>query len=118
MTACTEPGCTGTYEDGYCNVCGAPQAPTAPAPVSPAAGPSATSLLGTGIAGGGGTARPTSAAPGPDGDERSTRTGRTSSSRLATAALGSARTSAGVRARLAAWGRARRACAVSGWVPV
>lgn len=95
MTACTEPGCTGTYEDGYCNVCGAPQAPTAPAPVSPAAGPSATSLLGTGIAGGGGTARPTSAAPGPARDERSTRTGRTSSSRLATAALGSARTSAG-----------------------
>ena len=22
---CVEPGCSGTYEDGYCNVCGAPQ---------------------------------------------------------------------------------------------
>ena len=29
MIACTEPGCTGTYEDGYCNVCGSPQAATA-----------------------------------------------------------------------------------------
>lgn len=90
MTACTEPGCTGIYEDGYCNVCGSPQAPTAPAGTGvtrPAA--SATSLLGTGIAAG----VPVARGPGGD-DERSTRTGRTSSSRLATAALGSARTAA------------------------
>ena len=40
MIACTEPGCTGTYEDGYCNVCGSPQA----AGAGPAAPPSATSL--------------------------------------------------------------------------
>ncbi len=26
MTACTQPGCTGTIEDGYCNVCGSPGA--------------------------------------------------------------------------------------------
>ncbi|MET0788360.1 MAG: tetratricopeptide repeat protein [Cellulomonas sp.] len=80
---CTEPGCTGTYEDGYCNVCGSPQAASsAPAPAS------ATSLLGTGVA----QAAPDSGAD--VGAERSTRTGRTSSSRLATAALGSARTAA------------------------
>lgn len=108
MTACTVPGCTGTYEDGYCNVCGAPQAPTAPAgtgaPSAPAAGPgaapshaSATALLGTGIAGGSGPSGAAVASAEGD-DERSTRTGRTSSSRLATAALGSARTaSAGSR---------------------
>ena len=85
MIACTEPGCTGTYEDGYCNVCGSPQAATAGA----AAPASATSLLGTGVA----QASPDRAAAAADPDaERSTRTGRTSSSRLATAALGSART--------------------------
>src|SRR5829696_3070442 len=85
MIACTEPGCTGTYEDGYCNVCGSPQSSGA----GGAAGPSATSLLGTGVA----QAAPDRAAAATDPDaERSTRTGRTSSSRLATAALGSART--------------------------
>src|SRR4051794_41411344 len=88
MIACTEPGCTGTYEDGYCNVCGSPQAATAVGGAAPA---SATSLLGTGVA----QASPDRAAAATDPDaERSTRTGRTSSSRLATAALGSARTAA------------------------
>ena len=24
MTACTQPACTGTIVDGYCNVCGSP----------------------------------------------------------------------------------------------
>ena len=24
MTACTQPGCTGAIDDGYCNVCGSP----------------------------------------------------------------------------------------------
>src|SRR3954464_15643673 len=24
MTACTQPGCTGTIVDGYCDVCGSP----------------------------------------------------------------------------------------------
>ena len=33
---CSQPGCTGTIEDGYCNVCGSPGAPSAAAdqPVS------------------------------------------------------------------------------------
>ncbi|WP_028048315.1 serine/threonine-protein kinase [Cellulomonas sp. URHD0024] len=84
MTAihCTQLGCTGVYEDGWCNVCGSPQ------PAGSAAPASATSLLGTGVAQA--TAGPT----GDEGAEQSTRTGRTSSSQLATVALGSARTSA------------------------
>jgi serine/threonine-protein kinase PknG len=24
MTACTQPGCTGSIVDGYCDVCGSP----------------------------------------------------------------------------------------------
>ena len=42
MTAihCTEIGCDGFYEDGWCNVCGSPQASGGAA--------SATTLLGTG----------------------------------------------------------------------
>ncbi|MBD5787210.1 protein kinase [Cellulosimicrobium terreum] len=103
---CSEPGCPGTIEDGYCNVCGAPaggpstegagtaasttSSPSTTARGSAAASPSA--MLGTGFA----EARPAAGALSendPDA-ERSTRTGRTSSSRLATAALGSARTAA------------------------
>src|SRR5260370_41055878 len=44
MTACTRPGCTGTIEDGYCDVCGlaaAPQATHAGAP-QPAVGAQAS----------------------------------------------------------------------------
>ncbi len=44
MTACTRPGCTGTIEDGYCDVCGlaaAPQASHAAAP-QPAVGAQAS----------------------------------------------------------------------------
>ncbi len=39
MTACTQPGCTGTIVDGYCDVCGSP--PSAPvfAPAADAARP-------------------------------------------------------------------------------
>ena len=37
MSACTEPGCTGTYVDGYCDVCGSPAAATTPATPAPAA---------------------------------------------------------------------------------
>ena len=37
---CTQPGCTGTIEDGYCNVCGMAAAPaSAPAAAPAAAGP-------------------------------------------------------------------------------
>jgi serine/threonine-protein kinase PknG len=44
--ACTQPGCGGTIEDGYCNTCGmapaAPAAPAVPAVPVPAAGSSAS----------------------------------------------------------------------------
>ena len=30
LVSCTQPGCTGTIEDGYCNVCGAPSPVGAP----------------------------------------------------------------------------------------
>ena len=45
MTSCTRtPGCTGTIEDGYCNVCGMA---AAPAPVATAtAAPTATAKQG------------------------------------------------------------------------
>ncbi|MCC2320979.1 serine/threonine-protein kinase [Cellulomonas xiejunii] len=105
-TACREPGCTGTYEDGWCDVCGSPApagatstttgttTPPAAATATGQAGGSAartpSAMLGTGIAPGvpapGGGAEPEFAG--------STRTGRTSSTRLPTAALGSARTAA------------------------
>ncbi|MBP2415768.1 tetratricopeptide repeat protein [Microlunatus capsulatus] len=39
MSACTEPGCTGTYVDGYCDVCGSPAAATTPANPAPVAAP-------------------------------------------------------------------------------
>lgn len=65
---CTQPGCTGTIVDGYCDVCGTPggAAPDAP------------------------TATP-SAGAGPAGVDAAVST-RTSSQRLASTAMGSART--------------------------
>ncbi|MDQ1383321.1 MAG: hypothetical protein QOG65_700, partial [Actinomycetota bacterium] len=30
MSACTQPGCGGFIEDGYCNVCGMPPEASAP----------------------------------------------------------------------------------------
>jgi hypothetical protein len=43
MTACTEPGCTGTIVDGYCDVCGRPAGavPFVPAEAAASAGSSA-----------------------------------------------------------------------------
>lgn len=41
MTACLEPGCTGAYEDGWCNVCGSPeptQSPVVATPLDPSEG--------------------------------------------------------------------------------
>lgn len=106
---CSEPGCPGTIEDGYCNVCGAPAGGTSggtSATAGASAGPSTgrtrgaasataaspSAMLGTGFVQGRTGAVPPGASD-PEA-ERSTRTGRTSSSRLATAALGSARTAA------------------------
>jgi serine/threonine-protein kinase PknG len=50
VTACTQPGCSGSIVDGYCDVCGSPGAPSgtegaAPAAASPTLGlPTATAL--------------------------------------------------------------------------
>ncbi|MDV3296762.1 MAG: hypothetical protein LOY01_13285, partial [Brachybacterium paraconglomeratum] len=32
-----QPGCTGVYEDGWCNVCGSPEPTAAPVEATPAA---------------------------------------------------------------------------------
>ncbi|WP_342418277.1 serine/threonine protein kinase [Rathayibacter sp. VKM Ac-2630] len=94
------PGCTGTIEDGYCNVCGSPPAsggagpaastPTARRPAPSTAPATASAAFGTGFVEG----APNASAPvGSSIEEAATaRSGRTSSARLATAALGSART--------------------------
>ncbi len=66
---CTQPGCTGTIEDGYCNVCGM----AASTPAFASAPPPATS---------GPAGRPAEAG----------RTGRPSSSSLASSATGTSRT--------------------------
>lgn len=92
---CGEPGCSGVVEDGYCNVCGTP-APTPGSGAKPTRAPatkaSPSAVLGTGFAraAAGPTGRPETS----EDPERSVRTGRTSSARLASAALGSARTAA------------------------
>jgi serine/threonine-protein kinase PknG len=70
LTACTQPGCTGSIEDGYCNVCGAPERAHHSAP--------STSI-------------PT-ASPGSAGQSGTSRSG--ASSRLASTPIGSARSGA------------------------
>ncbi|AXH95703.1 serine/threonine-protein kinase [Ornithinimicrobium avium] len=35
MNHCVEPGCTGSYEDGWCNVCGSPEPVAAPVAATP-----------------------------------------------------------------------------------
>ena len=66
--ACTQPGCTGTIQDGYCDVCGSPEGSAGPPDLSAAT-----------AAGVGGTASTVSRA----------------SNRLASTALGSARARSG-----------------------
>ncbi len=92
---CTQPGCTGGIEDGYCNVCGAPDGappqttPVAAPPVAapPTAGRPTPTTVPTVRAGGPASAPPPSSAP-PSPAPGPT----TASARLASAALGSART--------------------------
>ncbi|GAB2602374.1 serine/threonine-protein kinase [Pseudactinotalea suaedae] len=94
MTACTQPGCTGTYEDGWCNVCGSPESSgggataASAAAATPTGGASPSAVLGAGMP----EARPdsgkTSAMRGPEHRDST----RTSSARLASTAIGSART--------------------------
>jgi serine/threonine-protein kinase PknG len=93
---CAEPGCTGSYEDGYCNVCGAPQAVTAPAASGQATGQAPSSLPVPTPPGG----SPVQQARGPAGSAASAGadpgSAKTSSSyRLASTPLGSARAGGG-----------------------
>src|SRR5262249_31052993 len=41
--ACTQPGCTGTYVDGYCDVCGSPAPDGASSPSAVTGAPAVTS---------------------------------------------------------------------------
>ena len=85
---CTQPGCTGTIQDGYCDVCGSP-ADTAVAAAASASGRGSGS--GRGSASGGPDSSPAAGAS-------STRSRVTSSSnRIATAPIGSARMAPGSR---------------------
>jgi serine/threonine-protein kinase PknG len=78
--ACTQPGCTGHIEDGYCDVCGSP----AGAPVGTA--PSAGSVPTTAVAPG------AHAAPADSGSARVSSASARSSYSLGSAPIGSART--------------------------
>jgi serine/threonine-protein kinase PknG len=97
---CTQPGCTGTIEDGYCDVCGspAPVAGTGPGSAatagvkSGAAGGSAPGATGSPAVGG---ASPVDTSPAAGAS--STRS-RSSSNRIAAAPIGSARVAPGSRA--------------------
>jgi len=94
VTACTQPGCTGTYEDGWCNVCGSPQSPGAGATAASAAAATATggvspsAVLGAGML----EARPDSGKTSAMRGQENRESTRTSSARLASTAIGSART--------------------------
>ena len=86
--ACTQPGCGGMIEDGYCNVCGiapapasAPSAPSAMSPSSSSSGGqgSASWSAGTGTGTGSGTG---------SGSRRGTRGSRSGSGRSSRGALG------------------------------
>ena len=87
MSACTQPGCTGTIEDGYCNACGMAAAP-APAgggtkPSAPA-GPTNTASTRTGS-----SKVPMTRSQRSTRSTRSTRSGSTRSGRSTTRSLGS-----------------------------
>src|SRR3954451_11343843 len=84
--ACTQPGCTGSILDGYCDVCGSP--PSLPPPLPPSGTP---------------PARPATAAPARVGSTGTSAAGvgaapsaaSRASNRLASTALGSARAGRG-----------------------
>lgn len=84
--ACRQPGCTGSIVDGYCDVCGMP-GEAEPSPVAAGAGSAATAgAQGAGAAG-----------AAPAGVDNAVSTASKASSRLASTALGSARTRGGSR---------------------
>jgi len=75
---CSQPGCTGTIEDGFCSVCGieAPAVSTTPSPVPFVPVTSATNNLGTT-----GVSTSTTSRTGTTSSRRTTRSSRTSSRR-------------------------------------
>ncbi len=90
MSACTQPGCNGTIEDGYCNVCGMASAGAA----APPAGTTASSRTGAGTGssrtGSGKVPMTRSSRSASSRSARSTRTGSTRSGRSGvTRSLGS-----------------------------
>ncbi len=88
---CTQPGCTGTIDGGYCNLCGAP----APATSAPAA---ATPSAATPSAAAGAPASAPVSSPVSAGGALSGRvSSATASARLGSSPLGSARARAGSR---------------------
>jgi serine/threonine-protein kinase PknG len=86
MSACTQPGCAGTIEDGYCNVCGM-------ATAGGAAGTTTTTTTSTGTSTGstrpGSGKTPLTRSQRSSRSTRSTRSGSTRTNRTATRALGS-----------------------------
>jgi serine/threonine-protein kinase PknG len=98
--SCTQPGCVGTIEDGYCNVCGAPSPVGEAAPAAGSAAGSATpaEVTAASAAGSSRTASSFRLASAPLGSARSTgsRTTRrlgTGSNRVRGARLGAGITS-------------------------
>jgi len=95
-TACTQPGCAGAILDGYCDICGSPGGSPGDSARPPGATTSGTTSSGTK------TPRSTtplaadlSAATQPAGIDSSPSTVSRASNRLASTALGSARTLSG-----------------------
>ncbi len=95
MSACTQPGCAGVIEDGYCNVCGMAGAAattataTAPSPGGGAPGTTASTRTGTGSTRTGSGKVPLTRSQRSSRSSRSTRSGSIRSGRTATRGLGS-----------------------------
>ena len=86
MSACTQPGCAGTIEDGYCNVCGM-AAPGGAGTAAPAT--TQSTRTGTGSTRTGSGKVPMTRSQRSTRSTRSTRSGSLRSGRTATRALGS-----------------------------
>ena len=93
MSACTQSGCSGTIEDGYCNVCGmADAAKPATAPPAAAAPPAtASTRTGTGSTRTGSAKVPLTRSQRSSRSTRSTRSGSLRTGRSTTRALGGGR---------------------------
>ena len=89
MSACSEPGCTGVIEDGYCNTCGMAEGSTPPAATGGTAGPSDPSTQPPRSVRTVGVGRTAAGSAGGVAEAPSV------SSRLASTPIGSARTTGG-----------------------